>query len=359
MLAKFKLFTSFILVAAIFFGCGGGGSEKGEESKKVIVDGYSEIIDSFADFGPRDSARITALSGKIYLFSGWYRNISLYQDTWVSEDHGKLWKHQSGNTQPLNNELVSPIYFEDPLLPQPKSPIVVFNNSLITVSSGGIIRKSDDEGRTWQVLSYTGPDFIVYETTTLVVLDNVLILVSPDAGQVWRSADAVTWSSHVMTGFNPLVASTVTKAQGKLWIFGGTVLETGYYGTHNLYVWTSDDGVLWTKTQKGGLEITVPWQGRGWACSANDSDGNTWMLGGYNNQSRINLNDVWYTRDFMNWNKVSQPPAKSFNPVHAPACTYIDSKKAILMAGGKGSKNPDNDRAATTSSIWYFLPNYK
>jgi hypothetical protein len=362
MFAKSKLLLFLFSISFLLIGCGGGGgSEQGQppQPPKIIVDGYSVLIDSFADFGPRDSAKMIKLENKLLLISGWYRYFSSYQDAWISEDGAQSWDLQSGNIHPLNNKLIDPIYYEDPLLPKPYSPIVSFGNSILAISGDGLVWKSLDIGKTWQILSYSGPMTPLFDSLSLVVLKNKLILNSIDSGIVWLSDDGITWSRNSMSGIELLGSSTLVQSQEKLWIFGGSPLATGDYGPHNLYVWVSDDGISWAKVQAGGTEIKVPWVGRNWACSVVDPMGNIWMLAGYNSQSQKNLNDVWYTKDFITWNKVLQPISKSYDPMHAPVCAYLDSNKAILLASGKGGMSPDNNLAATTNSIWYFYPTYK
>ena len=104
--------------------------------------------------------------------------------------------------------------------------------------------------------------------------------------------------------------------------------------------------------------MNFPWMPRMWPCVVVDEENVTWLVGGYNPDSNTNLKDVWFSKDMINWDLLTEPAtgeepgALTFR--HAPACLYQKDSRSILIAGGKGGANPDNDSASTMNDVLVF-----
>jgi hypothetical protein len=82
-----------------------------------------------------------------------------------------------------------------------------------------------------------------------------------------------------------------------------------------------------------------------------------WLIGGFriDGDSRINLGDIWYTRDGLHWMELvtqggtsGAPPA----PRHAATCYVRAGRKRLVMVAGKGGPNGNNDHARVLNDVW-------
>lgn len=110
---------------------------------------------------------------------------------------------------------------------------------------GGSIRRSDDGGRTWRVVSkIERPNNNVDEPVIAELKDGRLILVTRPDGAVFHSSDqGVTWTDSMSRVVPP--GSPKFKAPQLVVLRDGTVVAIATCG--NLRVWIStDQGVTWT-----------------------------------------------------------------------------------------------------------------
>ena len=95
--------------------------------------------------------------------------------------------------------------------------------------------------------------------------------------------------------------------------------------------------------------------GRKWACGVTDSNNISWIIGGYNNTTRENLNDVYFTLDFIKWQRLVESEKDSAKkdlwPRHAPGCVAIPGKNLIVVIAGKAAILSDNNLAYPSSQV--------
>jgi hypothetical protein len=90
-----------------------------------------------------------------------------------------------------------------------------------------------------------------------------------------------------------------------MWVVGGGTYDDGAVETKHprefrADVWSTADGVSWTKEQE-----TPPFSARQYHNVAVYDD-RLWVVGGYNPLG--NEDDAWYTSDGANWYRVPTPP---------------------------------------------------
>lgn len=76
------------------------------------------------------------------------------------------------------------------------------------------------------------------------------------------------------------------------------------------------------------------------------SQGQTWVIGGYDQQKDENTNAIWVSKDGIKFSKIAINPKETmFLPKHAPACLYLASRNSILIVDGKGGIKAQNSAA--------------
>ena len=122
--------------------------------------------------------------------------------------------------------------------------------------------------------------------------------------EIWRSANGVDWSRVTTTGtiFSPRDGHCAVVFQNKIWVIGGWDGDVGGGGTETRLndVWSSSDGVAWTKHDPAGGVIFSPRVGHEVIVFANK----LWVIAG-NLTNTANSPDVWSSPDGLTWTQVS------------------------------------------------------
>lgn len=122
--------------------------------------------------------------------------------------------------------------------------------------------------------------------------------------EIWRSANGSEWSRVTTTGtvFSPRDGHCAVVFQNKLWVIGGWDGDIGGGGTETRLndVWSSSDGVAWTKHEPAGGVIFAPRVGHEVVVFANK----LWVIAG-NLPGDFDSGDVWSSPDGVTWTQVS------------------------------------------------------
>ena len=158
---------------------------------------------------------------------------------------------------------------------------------------------------------------------------------------VWCSGDGVKWqkiepkepywATRGMTG-----GSAVFK--GRMWVLGGGTYDTPTTPQRKFYndVWSSDDGVHWTRHIEH-----APWEPRQYHDVAVFDD-KLWVMEGFDGRS--NRNDVWYSADGVNWHEL---PGTPWKPRHA-ASVFVHEDALWMVVGN--NMEPDVWKLVRTGS---------
>jgi hypothetical protein len=147
---------------------------------------------------------------------------------------------------------------------------------------------------------------------------------------IWHSTDGVTWKRETPAS-GPLsrlcygIIPAVTEMGGKVWLYGG--LPDNLASTILNDVWSSDDGIAWTKVTSQALPKPRT------NATLLSFGGKLRLIGGDDNVS-INLKDTWNSTDGTNWTKDPATPPPSFKEYQS----YMEFQGSMWMFGGT---NPD------------------
>ena len=129
------------------------------------------------------------------------------------------------------------------------------------------------------------------------VTKNGSLTVTINVNDVWTSTDGITWNSKTNNAnFAARNGHEVVVSNNKMWLFAGFDKHTYYKD-----IWNSTDGITWVKqtdnaafSYRAGHQVVV----------FNDK---FWLIGGVydDGPNRTYYNDVWSSTDGINWTKVS------------------------------------------------------
>jgi hypothetical protein len=161
------------------------------------------------------------------------------------------------------------------------------------------------------------------------------------SNDVWRSSDGINWTRVATNGtiFPPRDRHAVAAFNNKLWVIGGwdELPAIGGGGTRFNDVWSSPDGVNWTKQIPAGGTIFSPRLGH----AAVVYGGKLWVISGDVDSTPTMANDVWSTVDGTNWVKVTDTAAFPAREGHGVAVF----NNAMWIVGG-------DDASGARSDVW-------
>lgn len=249
-------------------------------------------------FSPRDGHCVVVFNNKLWVIGGWDGDFisgateTRLNDVWSSDD-GVTWtKHE-----PTGGVIFAPLVGHD---------VVVFQNKLWVVA-GSVQNDTDSnevwssaDGDTWTLVPQVDP-FTARRSHRVVAFNGELWMtggavdsvVGADEGtsDVWHSADGASWTLQ-SAGFSPRVRHALEVFNGKMYLIGGLSGEIYLNSTIYNDVWSSDDGIQWTK------ETSVTAFPPRWNTASVVHQNELWLVGGYGLSF---LNDVWRSSDAKNW----------------------------------------------------------
>jgi len=120
------------------------------------------------------------------------------------------------------------------------------------------------------------------------------------------STDGINWAKHTVqysgvdTFPNKLREGDFAVFNDKLWLIGG-FRGTGYLAVGD--IWSSDDGITWTlETTMETADINFKTR---YGHKVTVFNGKLWVIGGYNSDAGVRLDDVWSSSDGVNWEEVT------------------------------------------------------
>jgi hypothetical protein len=300
-----------------------------------------------AAFGPRDGMGGIVYHGKLYGIGGWnpilHPATATMNDVWSSTD-GRTWVREKANT--FTN--AATFNYTKDWAGRHFAGYTVHDDKMFIVGGDTIQGEyqndvwSSLDGRIWTKVTHdfglgpvrTFPHVTEFQgklwamggqTFTDFGAQNIPAAVYDD---VWSSPDGVAWTKTIpMTGLwkpRGLIGNHATHL-GRMWIVAGGIYDDPAFPRGKMYVdtWSTADGASWIKENED-----PPFPPRYYHSIA-EFDDRLWVLGGFNDYG--NLADNWYTYDGSNWYPSTDP-----NIVARHAGT-VWVKDATTMFWGSGN----------------------
>ncbi len=181
-------------------------------------------------------------------------------------------------------------------------------------------------------------------TSRLAVLNDKLVFVDTAISGYSTNGIDFTFQNHHIP---PRNYGRLKTMNGQLYYMGGENIQTGIYYND---VWTSKDGLNWTQ-----LVEHAPWKARKWFMSEVYQD-KIWVFGGFNPplgpfDGLANMNDIWFSEDGANWHPYT--PANPWPIRHAAYHTIKDNKIFMIAGYDNGEVN------GLFNDVWTFeITNY-
>lgn len=247
-------------------------------------------VSAGSPWGTRDAGSVAVHDGKMWVLGGWtYDGVTgdttIFTDVWSSPDGSEWQKHATPSwTFGMYTRAVS------------------FNNRLIQMGGLKNSRMPDEE------------------------LTN----------EVWSSQDGESWKLLGHAQWEPRIGFTLLTKDREMWVLGGKTRNSGDPANFRNDVWKSPDGIHWKL-----VTANAPWQARAFHC-AFVHEGEIWIMGGGDWDSRVALNDVWHSRNGVEWTREADAPWKG--RIWHSCVSYQD---AIWVMGGRTF-----DPLSTDNEVW-------
>jgi hypothetical protein len=285
-----------------------------------------------AGFAPRDGAGAIVFKNRMWLFGGWNPSDKVHfpktcnNEVWSSKD-GKKWNLITYAPWEVRHTAGYIVFKGYMWIIGGDANQHHYQND-IWKSSDGINWECVSDNVAWspRVLHYT----VVFKDKIWVIGGQTLPQFAPapeifysdvwcsEDGKNWKKvADNCEWAPRGMIG-----GGTVFK--GRIWICGGGTYDTPGKPERIFYndVWSSKDGINWESVCKN-----TPWHPRQYHDVA-VFDGKLWVMEGYHREGG-NRKDVWYSEDGKNWIEVPDTPW----PARHAASVFVYDNALWMVAG--------------------------
>lgn len=281
-----------------------------------------------AGWQPRDSSGEAVFDGRLWILGGWFDSFAAPpRDVWSSTD-GKSWKRVTAEAPWKHSDLPMTVVFNNRLW------LIGgwFNGRLPGHSASSEVWSSSD-GAHWELETPRAGFSPRLAAGAVVFNDRIWILGGTEnyyfgdetslKNDVWSSADGKNWRQETAdAGWSARAYHQAVVHQGKIWVLGGGNYVPQYHARND--VWCSRDGIQWQRVVE-----QAAWHKRLWFSAATYRD-RIWVLGGWSNNPSRNWGDVWHSRDGRDWRQLSSNVTWKERHEHS---SYVFQDK-LFVAGG-------------------------
>ena len=121
-----------------------------------------------------------------------------------------------------------------------------------------------------------------------VVHDNKMYMIGGQiqggfiSDQVWSSTDGLTWTKVETTGLSKRMGAAAISYDGKIWLVGG---QTDFAVCTNEILVSADNGATWTQVEEDAM-MPAEFSARAGHSMYLDADNKVWVVGGYTLSSK-------------------------------------------------------------------------
>lgn len=265
--------------------------------------------------------KIVEFNGKLWSVGGFQNGVS------YPNQSSEVWSSTDG----YNWGLVTKNQFDA----RATHSLTVFDGKMWLI--GGVSNSStalsdvwfSSDGVQWTLATNT-PDFgqIAWHSTT--VFNNKLIVFW--GNKVWQSSDGIDWELMAEDVFPIRFNSELTVFNDKLYLIGGSYINT-YYNQ----IWQSGNGTDWSQVPTSPI-----FNGISWFSTANYKH-KIWVIGG-SNETGYASDEIWFSANMNDWHKYDGPVPLSGLSRHS-SLVYQD--RVLVFGGLVPSVGP-------SGSVWSF-----
>lgn len=281
-----------------------------------------------AGWQPRDSQGEVVYKDRLWIFGGWFNSYEAPpRDVWSSAD-GKSWKLVEKAAPWKHSDLPMSLVFDDKMWMMGGW----YNGRLKGHSASNEVWWSTDGAKWQQATAKAGwtpriaAGAVVFKGKMWILGGTENYYFGTDASlknDVWHSTDGKDWKlATANAGWSPRAYHQAVVLNDRIYVFGGGNYVPKYHANND--VWSSDDGVKWTK-----VADAAPWHPRLWF-SAVTYRNRMWVLGGWSNNPSRNWGDVWHSKDGKVWTQLKSKV--SWKERHEHSAFVFQDK--IWVAGG-------------------------
>lgn len=285
-------------------------------------------VTEHADWKPRDSSGEVVFKNRLWILGGWFDSFSEPpRDVWSSAD-GAKWDLVTEKAPWKHSDLPTTLVFKDRMWMMGGW----HNGRLPDATASNEVWTSRD-GADWEQVTGNagwsprlGAAGVVFRGKMWVVggveryYDGTERHLKND---VWTSSNGKSWQQVTANApWAPRAYHGALAHNGYLWVFGGGNYVPKYAAFND--VWRSRDGVNWTQ-----VRAHAPWEPRIWFSAAVYRN-RMWLLGGWSNHPFRNWNDVWHSEDGEQWERLVTKDVWSVRHEHS---TYVWKDRLWVTAG--------------------------
>lgn len=259
-------------------------------------------VSEAAGWQPRDSQGEVVFRDQLWVMGGWFDSFSAPpRDVWSSAD-GRQWKQVEKSAPWIHSDLPMSLVFKDRMWMMGGW----YNGRLDGHSASNQVWSSTD-GAKWEQATATADWSPRIAAATVEFRGRMWILGGTEnyyfgddkslKNDVWSSADGKAWNQETAAAeWSPRAYHQAVVLNDRIYLFGGGNYVPKYQANNE--VWSSGDGVHWTRETKA-----APWHARLWFSAAVYRD-HIFVIGGWSNNPSTNWGDVWCSRNGRQWQRL-------------------------------------------------------
>ncbi len=262
-----------------------------------------QLVSKAAPWQARDSQGEVVFRDRLWVLGGWFDSFKpAPRDVWSSGD-GQHWELATGEAPWRHSDLSMSLAFKDRMW-----MMGGWYNGRMPGHEAGNEVWSSTNGKNWTQATAAAGWTPRLAAATVVFKGQMWILGGTEdyyfgdssdlKNDVWSSADGKHWTCATEhAGWAPRAYHQAVVLNDQMYVLGGG----NYVPTYEAYndVWSSRDGVNWEQ-----VTAKAPWEPRLWFSAVTYRE-RMWILGGWANNPSRNLGDVWYSRDGGDWQQLS------------------------------------------------------
>lgn len=226
--------------------------------------------------------------------------------------------------------------------------LVLATLSLVSCSSDDNSATPNPQGLSFSETTISGIHFSERRWHRTTVFNNKLWLIGGELtgghdNEVWSTSNGVNWTKELTSGhtqFLNVAGGALLTFNNKMWLIGG--FQSGLDSRNE--IWNSTDGINWTEVTTSTVFSARHFFG------ATVFNNKMWVIGGTSGSSTVGMNDVWSSTDGVNWTQHTINGVSFSARLHHKLISY--NNKLYLIGGYSDGTNRSDVWSTTDGNTW-------